>query len=113
MLAMLLRGDAAHPPRTLVDVLQATAATFGDEPALDDGRDVLSYRALVVEVASLAARLGEEGVGAGERVGVRIASGSNDLYVAILAVLWAGASYVPVDADDPDERAATVFSEAD
>ena len=32
-------------------------------------------------------------------------SGSFALYVAILATLAAGAAYVPVDADDPDERA--------
>src|SRR6185503_7774998 len=33
-------------------------------------------------------------------------------YVAILATLAAGAAYVPVDADDPDERADLVFTEA-
>src|SRR5436309_413322 len=36
-----------------------------------------------------------------------------DLYVSILAVLAVGAAYVPVDADDPDERADLVFTEAD
>ena len=45
------------------------------------------------------------GVGVGDRVGIRIASGTADLYIAILGVLAAGAAYVPVDADDPDERA--------
>ena len=40
-------------------------------------------------------------------------SGSYALYVAILATLASGAAYVPVDADDPDERAALVFGEAD
>ena len=45
-------------------------------------------------------------------MGVRIRSGTTELYVAIAAVLIAGAAYVPVDADDPDERAATVFAEA-
>lgn len=40
------------------------------------------------------------------------ASGSYALYVAILSVLAAGAAYVPVDADDPDERAQLVFGEA-
>ena len=39
-------------------------------------------------------------------------SGSYALYVAILSALAAGAAYVPVDADDPDERAALVFGEA-
>ena len=31
---------------------------------------------------------------------------------SILAVLLVGAAYVPVDADDPDERARLVFGEA-
>jgi hypothetical protein len=45
------------------------------------------------------------------KVGVRIPSGTNDLYIAILA-LYVRAAYVPVDADDPDERARLVFEEA-
>src|SRR5258708_4008703 len=57
-------------------------------------------------------RPGAGGGGGGDRVGVRVPSGTVDLYVAILAVLAAGAAYVPVDADDPDERARLVFGEA-
>ena len=45
-------------------------------------------------------------------MGVRLPSGTTDLYIAIMAVLLAGAAYVPVDADDPDERARLVFGEA-
>jgi non-ribosomal peptide synthetase component F len=48
--------------------------------------------------------LQQAGVGTGDRVGVRIPSGHNDLYVAILGTLQAGSAYVPVDADDPEER---------
>ena len=48
----------------------------------------------------------------GDRVGIRIPSGTRTLYISILATLAAGASYVPVDADDPEERAALVFTEA-
>ncbi len=44
---------------------------------------------------------------------MRIKSGTVDLYVAIMGILVAGAAYVPVDADDPDERARLVFGEAD
>ena len=52
------------------------------------------------------------GLGAGDKIGVRIPSGTNELYISILAVLLIGAAYVPVDADDPDERAKLVFGEA-
>ena len=55
---------------------------------------------------------GGQGVQAGDRVGIRMPSGHRSLYVAILSTLAAGAAYVPVDADDPDERARVVFGEA-
>ncbi|WP_217180210.1 Pls/PosA family non-ribosomal peptide synthetase [Streptomyces sp. AC495_CC817] len=105
-------GPAASP-RTLVDVFEASARSYPDEPALDDGTRRLTYRALAVEVENLRRRLGAAGVGLGDRVGVRVPSGTNELYVAILAVLAAGAAYVPVDAEDPDERAELVFGEAE
>ncbi|MFI5647986.1 Pls/PosA family non-ribosomal peptide synthetase [Kitasatospora sp. NPDC051705] len=108
----VLPGRPAPAPRTLVDVLDATVRAHPNEPALDDGRRVLSYRALVTEVEQLRRRLAAAGIGPGDRVGVRVPSGTNDLYVSILAVLAAGAAYVPVDAEDPDERAQLVFGEA-
>ncbi|MFF3909660.1 Pls/PosA family non-ribosomal peptide synthetase [Streptomyces sp. NPDC001848] len=108
----LFRSAAAAPPRTLVDVLQATAALHPDAPALDTGAEVLSYLELCAEAQRRARRLTEQGIGPGDRVGIRVPSGSADLYLSILAVLHCGAAYVPVDADDPEERAATVFREA-
>ncbi|MEZ0076105.1 Pls/PosA family non-ribosomal peptide synthetase [Planotetraspora sp. GP83] len=98
--------------RTLLDVLDRTARRHPHQPALDDGTVTLDYAGLRAEADRLAARLREIGVGPGDRVGVRVPSGTADLYIAILGVLAAGAAYVPVDADDPDERAALVFSEA-
>ncbi len=108
----LLRSACAAPPRTLVDILAATALDHPDAPAIDDGTDTLSYAELLAEVDDTVDRLREAGVRAGDRVGVRIPSGTGELYVTILAVLHAGAAYVPVDADDPDERARLVFGEA-
>ncbi|MEU3516617.1 Pls/PosA family non-ribosomal peptide synthetase [Streptomyces sp. NPDC006654] len=106
-------AGAAASPRTLVDVFEASVRAHPDEPALDDGTAQLSYRALAVEVEGLRRRLAGAGIGLGDRVGVRVPSGTNDLYVAVLGVLAAGAAYVPVDAEDPDERAALVFGEAE
>ncbi|MFF3847586.1 Pls/PosA family non-ribosomal peptide synthetase [Streptomyces sp. NPDC002328] len=105
-------GGPAASPRTLVDVFDASVRAYPDELALDDGVAPLTYRALAVEVERLRRGLAAAGVGLGDRVGVRVPSGTNDLYVAILAVLAAGAAYVPVDAEDPDERAELVFGEA-
>ncbi|MBT2450984.1 amino acid adenylation domain-containing protein [Streptomyces sp. ISL-43] len=104
-------GPAA-PPRTLVDVFEASVRAYPDDLALDDGTARLTYRALAAEVERRRRALAAAGVGLGDRVGVRVPSGTNELYVAVLAVLAAGAAYVPVDAEDPDERAELVFGEA-
>ncbi|WBO68512.1 Pls/PosA family non-ribosomal peptide synthetase [Streptomyces camelliae] len=108
----LFRSATASPPRTLIDILHATAARHPDAPALDTGAETLTYRELAAEVLRRARRLTGEGIGPGDRVGIRISSGAAELYLSILAVLHSGAAYVPVDADDPEERAATVFREA-
>ena len=109
----LFAAGAAAPERTLLDILDETARRHPDAPAVDDGTAALSYRALLAEVErGCGCGSPTAGIGVGDRVGVRVPSGTADLYVAILAVLAAGAAYVPVDADDPDERAELVFAEA-
>lgn len=110
--AQYLLSDLASEPRTLVDILAATARRFPDAPAIDDGTRALTYAELHALARRGAARLAAAGIGRGTRVGIRMPSGSRDLYLAILSTLQAGAAYVPVDADDPPERAELVFGEA-
>ncbi|WP_299091948.1 Pls/PosA family non-ribosomal peptide synthetase [uncultured Microbacterium sp.] len=109
---ILDRSSAAPEPRTLLEIIRATTAQYPEASAIDDGSGALSYRELMARVGTTAARLHEAGVRRGDRVGVRMPSGSKELYIAILAILAAGAAYVPVDVDDPDERARLVFGEA-
>ena len=108
-----LLSPYAPEPRTLIDILYDTAARYPDAPAIDDGSVQLTYSELITDIEDSVAWLAARGVGRGDRIGIRMPSGSYALYVAILATLAAGAAYVPVDADDPDERAALVFGEAD
>lgn len=110
--AQLVRSASAPPPRTLIDIIVATAQAHPAADALDDGQTALSYAELLRQASAKAGELAAAGVRRGDRVGLRMASGSCELYVCLLAILLAGASYVPVDADDPDERARLVFSEA-
>ena len=101
----LLAGDRAPAPRTLVDIFREVVEFAPQSPAVDSGVAVLTYAELDEAADQVAAELHEVGVRRGDKVGVRIKSGTTDLYVAILGILCAGAAYVPVDADDPDERA--------
>ncbi|MDT5134786.1 MAG: hypothetical protein QOE41_4097, partial [Mycobacterium sp.] len=111
--AQYLLSPFAPSPRTLVDILYDTADRYPDAPALDDGSVQLTYSEMVSDIEESVAWLAVRGIGRGDRIGIRMPSGSYALYVAILATLATGAAYVPVDADDPDERAALVFDEAD
>ncbi|QXQ11402.1 AMP-binding protein [Paeniglutamicibacter sp. Y32M11] len=105
-------SDLAPAPRTLLNILEASAAAHPEASALDDGERALTYAELMVSIDEQAERMRTAGLGAGDRVGIRIPSGTRELYIGILATMMIGAAYVPVDADDPEERAQLVFSEA-
>ena len=107
------RGDGTVLELTLLDLFEATVATWGERPAVDAPRGVLSYNDLAAEVQELAGRLRDGGVGPGDRVGVRVPSGSAELYVAILGALFSGAAYVPIEADDPPARASELLERSD
>ncbi|MCS4536127.1 Pls/PosA family non-ribosomal peptide synthetase [Corynebacterium sp. HS2168-gen11] len=107
-----LRSDEASPPSSLIECFQATVHAYPDAAALDDGT-IITYQELWTAMQDYAANLHALGIRRGDRIGVRLASGSNELYTAILGILYAGAAYVPVDADDPEERATIVFEQAD
>ena len=86
----LLRAHAAAAPRTLVDIWRDTVTAYPDELAVDSGVSTLRYAEMDEAAAALADRLAQIGVGPGDRVGIRVRSGTTDLYVAILGVLNAG-----------------------
>ena len=110
--AQYLLLNQAPSPRTLVDIIYDTADRYPDAAAIDDGTVQLTYSEVIGDIRAGSRWLAARGIGRGDRVGIRMPSGSYSLYLAILSVLSAGAAYVPVDADDPDERAQLVFSEA-
>jgi non-ribosomal peptide synthetase-like protein len=106
-----ITADRATTPqaRTLLDIFNATAVRCGDRVAIEAADATLTYGQLSEKARGLAERLGALGVGPGDRVGVRVQSGTSGLYSAILGVLASGAAYVPVDFDDPPARAEDVF----
>ncbi|KAF3484015.1 uncharacterized protein GIQ15_03339 [Arthroderma uncinatum] len=105
-------SQPAAAPRTLIDILEDSIKVHPQHPAIDNGQTCLTYSQLQEELAIRVATLRASGIGVGDRVGIRMTPGTVDLYVSILAVLTAGAAYVPVDVNDPDERANTVWAES-
>lgn len=104
--------DEVPSPRTLVDVFETSVWNYPGAKALSGSNGSLTYEELAEHVQTQVEVLAEHGIGVGDRVGIRVPSGTTDLYIAILATLCAGAAYVPVDWDDPDSRARTVWEEA-
>ena len=86
--AQYVLSPYAPAPRTLVDILYATAARYPDAAAIDDGTVQLTYSELITDIEDSVAWLAARGIGRGDRIGIRMPSGSYSLYVAILATYW-------------------------
>lgn len=95
-------------PDRLATMVLESARTAPDRTAVQDRDGTWTYAEVVAAASALARRLAGLGVAPGDRVGVlagRRAGGP----VAILAVLWSGATYVPIDAGWPTPRRAAVL----
>ncbi|MFI6046871.1 amino acid adenylation domain-containing protein [Nocardia sp. NPDC051321] len=101
--AALPSEPAAEPARTLHELFAAQAIQTPDAVALTFGDNALSYGELAAAAHLLAQRLRARGVGRGSFVGIHL-DRSADVVVAILAVLRAGAAYVPLDPMYPADR---------
>ncbi len=80
-------------------------------PAIVSGDAVLSYADVEARANQLARYLRSRGVAAGELVGLMVER-SPDAVVAILAILKAGAAYLPLDPSHPAERVRHILAEA-
>lgn len=100
-------GSFADPgaagPQTITEVFAAVAAAMPGRIALRHGSAAMDYATLDALSDALAARLADEGVRPGDLVGIT-SQRSLSLIVAVLAVLKAGAGYVPFDLTLPVER---------
>lgn len=91
------------PRATLADLIRHQAALTPDRIAVVLGDTRLTYRQLDFRAARFAALLAERGAGPESVVGV-CARRSPELVVGLVAVLYAGAAYLPLDPEYPAER---------
>ncbi|GJG89255.1 hypothetical protein tb265_44360 [Gemmatimonadetes bacterium T265] len=102
---------APLPTWTVPSRVLAQAAATPSATAVRAGDDTLTYAELARRSAAVARRLRVLGVRAGDRVAVAV-DRTTTLPVALLAVLRAGAAYVPLDVGYPAERLAHVLDDA-
>lgn len=92
----------------LPELFEATADRWGDRTAVEFEGRCLSYRELDAQANRFARLLMERGAGPGIYVALLLPRGIEAL-TALLAVLKAGAAYVPLDPDYPPERVRAIL----
>ncbi|MFE9686821.1 amino acid adenylation domain-containing protein [Streptomyces sp. NPDC006285] len=112
---LLLNGETG-PERlpaaaSVTSLFEEQAARRPDAVAVVRGSTRLTYAELNRSAGALAARLVSEGVVPGQVVGVMMER-SPDLVVAFIAVLKAGAAFLPVDPAAPAARTRPMLEEA-
>ncbi|MET9662490.1 amino acid adenylation domain-containing protein [Streptomyces sp. NPDC006510] len=112
-LLALADGPARTPaaPATLTGRFAAQVARTPDAPAVDTDGETLSYAGLDAASDRLAGRLVRAGVAPGHTVALLLPR-SASLVVAQLAVLKAGACWLPLDPAHPAERLARLMAAA-
>ncbi|WP_249998265.1 amino acid adenylation domain-containing protein [Actinoplanes sp. M2I2] len=103
-----------HPPADAPPVheaVRAQAHRTPDAPAIRDGAREIGYAELVRRADALADVLRRNGVAPRTVVGVCLPRGA-DLVITELAVLCAGAAYLPLDPDNPPARLAGQYTAA-
>ncbi|MEM7198651.1 MAG: amino acid adenylation domain-containing protein [Planctomycetota bacterium] len=92
-----------------VEAILAHAGPHAESIALVAGERTVSYRELGVAIEARAAQLAATGVRAGDRVAIAAEPGP-ELVEAILAVLRAGATCVPLDPAQPPGRRTRILA---
>ena len=106
-------GEAAiyGPSDCIHQLFELQAAQAPDRIALQFEEKALTYRELDDRANALAVHLETLGVGREKRVGVCVER-SLDMVVALLAILKAGGTYVPIDIHFPPDRITLILNDA-
>jgi non-ribosomal peptide synthetase-like protein len=101
----LIRDELLH------ELFESTAERCPGRTAVQCGHSRLTYAELDAFANRLAHALHARGVGCEDRVGIFLPRSEN-VYVAMLAILKAGAAYVPLDPETPPERVRFILQDS-
>jgi amino acid adenylation domain-containing protein len=96
---------------TVVEQFATSAQARASSVAVVSGDESVTYGELEQRASALASRLQAAGVRRGDFVGLAV-DRSSALPIATLAILQAGAAYVPLDLDYPAERVRFMLSDS-
>ena len=105
------QGDESVPQTCLHNLFEQQADCQPHAPCIRTPRETLSYEQVEQRANAMAHALFSMGVACGSAIGVMLDRGPG-LYVAILAVLKAGAAYLPMDPGYPEDRLKFMASDA-
>ncbi|MGW0788750.1 amino acid adenylation domain-containing protein [Streptomyces sp. NPDC002911] len=105
-------GPVENVPESTVPALfEQWAERTPDAPAVRDAGTTLTYGELNARADALARHLAARNIGPEDRVAVALPR-TQDLVVALLGVLKAGAAYVPLDPDYPARRLSYMLDDS-
>ncbi|MDC8016148.1 non-ribosomal peptide synthetase [Tahibacter soli] len=95
--------EGAGASASVLDLIDARSRSHPGHCALDDAGERVDYATLARRTDALARRLAARGIGRGDRVGLYFSRGAAYV-VALIGVMKAGATYVPLDPALNDAR---------
>lgn len=109
-----LQGKTVEKPtiNTIIELFEQRVEQFPQKEALLFGEQALTYQELNARANQLAHYLLAQNIQKEERVGICL-DRSFEMVVTMLAVLKAGAAYVPIDPDYPLDRIHYMLNDAD
>src|SRR5690242_9820447 len=106
-----LADGVSHDAPCVHEVIDAQARRHPNHIAVSFQQRTLTYAQLVARANRLAVELIERGCGPDSLIGIAV-DRSLEMVVAMLAIVKAGAAYVPLDPAFPDDRLKYMVSDA-
>lgn len=103
----MCKDETLLSDKSFYEIFEESCKAYPERPAVIYGDEVLSYETLNNQVIALAKML--EGA---KTVGILLEKGKNQI-VSVLAASAVGASYVPIDIQNPKERIEKIKEQAD
>lgn len=92
-----------HAFKNTIELINEVAGHYPDKTAVSFRKEQMSYKQLMEKSNQLAFYLIEKGVRAGDIIGLSTER-SMEMLISLLAILKAGAVYIPLDPEYPHER---------